>query len=312
MTRLICRQNINDAAALLNAGELVAFPTETVYGLGADATNDLAVAAIFAAKNRPSFNPLIVHVPDIEIAETLVTFSPEARALADAFWPGPMTLVLPQKGNAGLSDLVTSGLDTVGIRVPAHPLAQELLRQAGRPIAAPSANPSGKISPTTAEHVLSGLEGRIAAVVDGGPCAVGLESTIFGGDPITILRPGGIPIEQAQDVLRRDIARHIPADMPSAPGQLASHYAPEALITLDVQTPGDAPHLGFGPGRADLNLSESGDLIEAAANLFSMLRKMDTLAGQSEAGRFTVAPIPDAGLGHAIRDRLKRAAAPRP
>jgi len=152
---------------LLNAGELVAFPTETVYGLGADATNDIAVAAIFAAKNRPSFNPLIVHVPDIEIAETLVTFSPEARALADAFWPGPMTLVLPQKGNGELSDLVTSGLDTVGIRVPAHPLAQELLRQAGRPIAAPSANPSGKISPTTAEHVLSGLEGRIAAVVDG-------------------------------------------------------------------------------------------------------------------------------------------------
>jgi len=231
VTRLIFRQNINDAAALLNAGELVAFPTETVYGLGADATNDLAVAAIFAAKNRPSFNPLIVHVADIEIAETLVTFSPEARALADAFWPGPMTLVLPQKGNAGLSDLVTSGLDTVGIRVPAHPLAQELLRQAGRPIAAPSANPSGKISPTTAEHVLSGLEGRIAAVVDGGPCAVGLESTIFGGDPIS------------------DIARHIPADMPSAPGQLASHYAPEALITLDVQTPGDAPHLGFGAGR---------------------------------------------------------------
>ena len=303
---------MGDAAALLKDGNLVAFPTETVYGLGADATNDKAVAAIFAAKNRPSFNPLIVHVADAETAEALVTFTPEARLLAQAFWPGPMTLVLPRRPDTPLCDLVTAGLDTVGIRVPAHPLAQELLRQAGLPIAAPSANPSGKISPTTAAHVMAGLEGRIAAVLDGGACTVGLESTIFGGDPITLLRPGGISLEDAEKVLERRIIRAEATASPTAPGQLASHYAPEAAITLDVQTPGDAPHLGFGPGAADRNLSERGDLGEAAANLFALLREMDEMAAASGTKRFTVAPIPDTGLGQAIRDRLRRAAAPRP
>jgi len=312
VARLINRHKINDAAALLKAGELVAFPTETVYGLGADATNNQAVAAIFAAKNRPTFNPLIVHVADMETAETLVTFTPEARLLAQAFWPGPMTLVLPKRADTPLCDLVTAGLDTVGIRVPAHPLAQELLRKAGLPIAAPSANPSGKISPTTAAHVMAGLETRIAAVLDGGACAVGVESTIFGGDPVTLLRPGGIPLEAAEKALGRSIKPAKATASPTAPGQLASHYAPEAAITLDVQTPGDAPHLGFGPGAADLNLSEQGDLVEAAANLFALLREMDALAAASDTKRFTVAPIPDTGLGQAIRDRLHRAAAPRP
>ena len=312
MARLINRHKINDAAALLKAGELVAFPTETVYGLGADATNNQAVAAIFAAKNRPTFTPLIVHVADMETAETLVTFTPEARLLAQAFWPGPMTLVLPKRADTPLCDLVTAGLDTVGIRVPAHPLAQELLRKAGLPIAAPSANPSGKISPTTAAHVMAGLETRIAAVLDGGACAVGVESTIFGGDPVTLLRPGGIPLEAAEKALGRSIKPAKATASPTAPGQLASHYAPEAAITLDVQTPGDAPHLGFGPGAADLNLSEQGDLVEAAANLFALLREMDALAAASDTKRFTVAPIPDTGLGQAIRDRLHRAAAPRP
>lgn len=312
VTQLLSSHQTSNAAALLRAGQLVAFPTETVYGLGADATNDQAVAAIFAAKNRPSFNPLIVHVADVRAAEALALFSKEARALADAFWPGPMTLVLPMRRDTQLCDLVTSGLSTVGIRVPAHPLAQDVLREVGVPIAAPSANPSGKISPTTADHVMSGLENRIAAVLDGGACTVGLESTIFGGEPIAILRPGGIPIEAAETVLGHAILPAQPSAAPTAPGQLVSHYAPDATIALDVDTSRDAPHLGFGPGQADLNLSESGDLVEAAANLFSMLREMDALAAESGMKRFTIAPIPDTGLGQAIRDRLNRAAAPRP
>ncbi len=303
---------MNEAATLLKAGALVAFPTETVYGLGADATNDRAVAAIFAAKNRPSFNPLIVHVADIDTARSLAVFSDEANALAEALWPGPMTLVLPKRDDAQLCDLVSAGLDTVGIRVPAHPLAHELLKEAGLPIAAPSANPSGKISPTMAEHVLTGLNGRIAAVLDGGACNVGLESTIFGGDPIALLRPGGIPLETAEKLLGRAVSHAKPTATPTAPGQLASHYAPDAAILLDVTTPGEAPHLGFGPGQADRNLSESGDLSEAATRLFALLREMDVLANRSKAKHFTVAPIPGTGLGHAIRDRLTRAAAPRP
>ena len=312
MTRLLFRHQVNEAASLLKAGELVAFPTETVYGLGADATNDQAVAAIFAAKNRPTFNPLIVHVADIAAARELVDFSDEAEALAEAFWPGPMTLVLPKSDSAQLSDLVTAGLDTVGIRVPAHPLAHDLIKETGLPLAAPSANPSGKISPTKAEHVLAGLDGRIAAVLDGGACTVGLESTIFGGDPVSLLRPGGVPLEAAEKVLGRAILPAHPSATPNSPGQLASHYAPDATITLDVETPGDAPHLGFGPGPADRNLSKSGDLSEAATRLFALLREMDVLASGSNTKRFTVSPIPDTGLGRAIRDRLSRAAAPRP
>ncbi len=311
VTKTLTQSQLLDAAQLLRDGKLVAFPTETVYGLGADATNDRAVAAIFEAKNRPSFNPLIVHLPDVAAAEAFVTFSDEARTLADAFWPGPMSLVLPLRGDVGLSDLVTAGLDTVAIRVPAHPLAQALLREVGLPIAAPSANPSGKISPTTAAHVLDGLSGRIAAVVDGGQCGVGLESSIFGGDPITLLRPGGISREAAEGALGRALAQGGGLAKPNAPGQLASHYAPDAGIRLNVEAKQDVAHLGFGTGTADLNLSPTGNLTEAAANLFSMLRKMDALTQAAGADHFTVAPIPQHGLGLAINDRLTRAAAPR-
>ena len=307
------KSEIGRAASLLREGVLVAFPTETVYGLGADATNGEAVAAIFAAKNRPSFNPLIVHVADAAAAEALVMFTPEARRLAEAFWPGPMSLVLPLRDDAGLSDLVTAGLATVAIRVPAQPVAQELLRMAGRPIAAPSANPSGKISPTTADHVLEGLGGRIAAVLDDGPCTVGLESTIIGSEPLQLLRPGGLAVEEVEDLLGHKISSALPGDAktPTAPGQLLSHYAPEAAVRLDVQASEDAPHLGFGPGACTASLSESGSLEEAAAKLFSMLRRMDAEAAAQGSPYFTVAPIPDVGLGRAIRDRLARAAAPR-
>ena len=305
MTEMLKVGALSQAASFLSKGELVAFPTETVYGLGADATNGRAVAGIFKAKNRPSFNPLIVHVPDLEAAERLAVFTPQARALATAFWPGPMSLVMPLRPDAGLSDLVTAGLDTVAVRVPAHPLAQQLLRLLGRPVAAPSANPSGKISPTTAQHVMAGLEGRIAAVLDGGACPVGLESSIFGGAPIQLLRPGGISREAAQEVLGVPVPDAADQTI-TAPGQLSSHYAPDAAVRLNSAKM-DAPHLGFGAGEADLNLSESGDLAEAASNLFAMLRQMDGLS----QSHFTVAPIPNHGLGLAINDRLNRAAAPR-
>ncbi len=310
VTETLNASQLHDAARLLRDGGLVAFPTETVYGLGADASNAKAVAAIYAAKNRPSFNPLIVHLPSIGAAHTYVTFTDEALTLAQAFWPGPMSLVLPLRPDAGLSDLVTAGLTTVAIRIPAHPLARELLEQAGVPVAAPSANPSGKISPTTAAHVLDGLDGRIAAVLDGGACGVGLESSIFGGDPITLLRPGGISVEAASAALGREVKQGGALSKPNAPGQLASHYAPDAGVRLNAAK-GAAPHLGFGAGPSDLNLSPSANLTEAATNLFSMLRKMDALAAKQNAGHFTVAPIPATGLGLAINDRLTRAAAPR-
>ncbi|WP_224824915.1 L-threonylcarbamoyladenylate synthase [Cognatishimia sp. MH4019] len=298
------REGITDAAALLQKGALVAFPTETVYGLGADATNGQAVASIFAAKNRPSFNPLIVHVPDLETAETLVEFPQTARDIAQAFWPGPLTLVLPVKPGA-VSDLVTAGLPTLAIRLPAHPLAQELLRQANRPIAAPSANPSGAISPTTADHVIAGLDGQIAAILDGGPCAVGLESTILGFDPApTLLRPGGLPQEALEAALGAPLLTRQP-DTPNAPGQLASHYAPDATVRLNI-TETDGTLLGFGAMQSTLNLSPAGDLTEAAANLFAYLRQLDT-----GTDIIHVAPIPETGLGRAINDRLRRAAAPR-
>jgi len=295
---------ISEAAALLRDGSLVAFPTETVYGLGADATNGRAVAAIFTAKNRPSFNPLIVHVPDLAAAEALVVFSQTARDIAQAFWPGPLTLVLPVRPDV-VSDLVTAGLPTLAIRIPAHPLAQELLRLADRPIAAPSANPSGAISPTTADHVANGLNGKIAAILDGGACEVGLESTILGFDPEpTLLRPGGLPQEALEAALRSPL-RIAQPQTPTAPGQLASHYAPDASVRLNI-TQTDGTLLGFGPMECTLNLSPSGDLTEAATNLFAYLRQLD-----ESTDRIDVAPIPETGLGRAINDRLRRAAAPR-
>ena len=300
------------AAALIRAGRLVAFPTETVYGLGGDATDDRAVAQIFAAKGRPRFNPLIVHVPGLEEAGRIAVFDARARAVAEAFWPGPLTLVLPVREGAGISPLVTAGLPTVAVRVPAHPLARALLRAVGRPVAAPSANPSGRVSPTRAAHVVEGLSGRIAAVLDGGACAVGVESTILGleGTP-ALLRPGGIPAEALEAALGARLAQGGSAERPNAPGQLASHYAPGAKVRLEARAAETGEILvGFGPVKGDLTLSEGGDLVEAAAALFHVLREADQLAGPD--GRIAFAPIPDRGLGRAINDRLRRAAAPRP
>ncbi len=298
------------AAAILGAQGLVAFPTETVYGLGGDARSDLAVARIFDAKGRPRFNPLIVHVPDLAAAKAFAVFDARAEAVAAAFWPGPLTLVLPLRADSGLSPLVTAELDTVAIRIPAHPVAQALLRAFGGPLAAPSANPSGRVSPTRAAHVLEGLSGRIDAVLDGGACAVGVESTILGLiDAPALLRPGGVATE-ALEALLGPLAYGGNAEKPNAPGQLASHYAPGAAVRLNADTalPGEV-RLGFGAGAADLNLSVNGDLIEAAANLFHLLREADALAGQG--GRIAIARVPEQGLGRAINDRLRRAAAPR-
>ncbi|MCA0204100.1 MAG: threonylcarbamoyl-AMP synthase [Proteobacteria bacterium] len=298
-----------DAAGLLRSGALVAFPTETVYGLGGDARDDGAVAAIFAAKGRPRFNPLIAHLPGLAEVERYARLTPLARRLAQAFWPGPLTLVLPLRG--GLSPLVTAGLDTVAIRVPAHPVAQALLQAFGGPLAAPSANPSGRISPVTARHVLEGLGGRIAAVVDGGDCAVGLESTILDatGEVPVLLRAGGLPVEAIEALGLRVAARQGSAI--TAPGQLASHYAPRGRVRLEVTEPEPGEiWVGFGPcPGAALTLSEAGDTTEAAARLFHALHEADALAGPE--GRIAFAPVPETGLGRAINDRLRRAAAPR-
>lgn len=298
------------AAQILRAGGLVSFPTETVYGLGADASNDRAVARVFEAKGRPSFNPLIVHLPDMAAVARYARLEGAAERLADAFWPGPLTLVLPLRDGGGLSPLVSAGLPTVAVRVPDHALARALLEAVGRPVAAPSANPSGRISPTTAEHVLAGLGGRIEAVLDGGPCAVGVESTIVGFSPEPVLlRPGGLPVEAIEACLGAPLMRQAPDAAINAPGQLASHYAPEAPLRLDATSarPGERL-LGFGPVEgALLNLSPSGDMVEAAANLFHHLHKLDA----GGAGPIAVSPVPDTGLGRAINDRLRRAAAPR-
>jgi L-threonylcarbamoyladenylate synthase len=297
------------AAAILRAGGLVAFPTETVYGLGGDARSDMAAARIFEAKGRPRFNPLIAHVASVEAARRIARFTHEAERLAAAFWPGPLTLVLPLAEDAGIAPLVTAGLPTVAVRVPAHPLARRLLSAFGGPVAAPSANPSGKLSPTRAEDVLAGLAGRIDAVLDGGPCPVGVESTIVGLDgPPRLLRPGGLPVEAVEACLGAPLGTADPGAAPSAPGMLASHYAPEAPLRLGATeaAPGEVL-LGFGPVAGDLSLSPTGDLTEAAANLFHHLRTLD-----ARGARIAVAPIPDTGLGRAINDRLSRAAAPRP
>jgi L-threonylcarbamoyladenylate synthase len=305
---------IATAAAILRRGGIVALPTETVYGLAGDARSAAAVAAIYAAKGRPAFNPLIIHLPDAATAEAVGQFDARARRLAEAFWPGPLTLVLPLRPGAGLAPAVTAGLPTVALRVPAHDVAQAVLAAFGGPLAAPSANPSGRISPTTADHVLAGLDGRIDAVIDGGPCSVGLESTIVGlaGDAPAILRPGGLPAEAVAAVLGQAPVRPEDPAVPQAPGQLASHYAPRAAVRLDAVAPGPGEiWVGFGPGcdGAALSLSPSGDPAEAAARLFAVLHQADALAGPS--GRIAVATVPDAGLGRAVNDRLRRAAAPR-
>ncbi|RVV97840.1 threonylcarbamoyl-AMP synthase [Mesobaculum littorinae] len=301
------------AAALLRAGQLVAFATETVYGLGADATDADAVAGIYAAKGRPSFNPLIVHVPDLAAAERVAVFDARARALAAAFWPGPLTLVLPLRDGAGIAPGVTAGLDTVAIRVPAPATARDLLARTRRPVAAPSANPSGRISPTRAAHVLEGLDGRIAAVLEGGDCPVGVESTILSlagapGDAPRLLRPGGIPREALEAHLGEVESGADAKATPTSPGQLLSHYAPRARLRLSApRAEAGEVYLAFGPAPGGWTLSTAADPAEAAAALFQTLRDMDA-AG---IARIAVAPIPDAGLGLAINDRLRRAAAPR-
>ncbi|MEM9062106.1 MAG: L-threonylcarbamoyladenylate synthase [Pseudomonadota bacterium] len=299
------------AAELLRLGELVAFPTETVYGLGGDATNAEAVARIFEAKERPSFNPLIAHVAEVGQATDLIELPEAGKRLASAFWPGPLTLVAPLKPGVEIAGLATAGLSTIALRVPASRLANRLLREAGRPVAAPSANPSGGISPTRAEHVLNGLGGKFAAVLDGGVCEVGLESTILGfeEDTVVLLRPGGLTVERIEDVLGRCL-KHFDGTDVTAPGQLASHYAPNARVRLNAQrTNHDELFLTFGSGdTGDLSLSPTGDLSEAAARLFESLHSLDA---QSAGRTIAVAPIPEEGLGIAINDRLRRAAAPR-
>jgi len=301
-------EGIARAAEVLANGSLVAFPTETVYGLGADARQGDAVAAIYEAKGRPSFNPLIVHVADIKSAQTYVEWSAQADALARLFWPGPLTLVLPLREGHGLSSLVTAGLSTVGLRVPAHPAAQAMLAHFDGPVAAPSANLSGRISPTTADHVLAGLDGRIAAVLDDGACAVGVESTIIGFDNMqaVLLRAGGVAAEEIEAVLGTSLA--LPeAGSITAPGQMSSHYAPSGAVRLNATKARAGEHmLGFGAVDGTLNLSASGDLAEAAANLFGHLHLLDALGGP-----IAVAPVPMRRLGVAINDRLNRAAAPR-
>jgi len=303
------------AARLLRDGALVALPTETVYGLGGDATSDRAVARIFAAKDRPRFNPLIVHVPGLAEAEALGDFDQRARMAARHFWPGALTLVLPRRTAGGLSLLASAGLDTVALRAPRHPVAQSLLRTTGKPIAAPSANRSGRISPTTAAHVAAELGDNVALILDAGPCPVGLESTVLDlTSPVPVLlRPGGVTLEELTDLLGAIETRQTDADIPRAPGSLPSHYAPSLPVRLDAlkARPGEAL-LAFSPeappGFAEvLWLSRTGDLAEAAANLFALLRRLD----RPEFTGIAVMPIPERGLGRAINDRLRRAAAPR-
>ena len=310
-TQLLCADaaGLLAGTAVLRQGGLLAFPTETVYGLGADARNGRAVAAIYAAKGRPAFNPLIVHLADSQAARDLCAFNPMADMLAAAFWPGALTLVLPLRPGSGISELVTAGLFTLAVRVPDHPVAHAMLQTFGGPVAAPSANPSGRISPTTAAHVVAGLGGRIDAVLDGGDCAVGLESTIIGFDPgPVLLRAGGVPAEVIEAALGQPLGRPSDPAMPNAPGQLASHYAPLGQMRLNITNPAPGEVLlGFGPVQAALNLSASGDLTEAAANLFGHLHRLDAMG----AAHIAVSPIPEQGLGRAINDRLRRAAAPR-
>jgi L-threonylcarbamoyladenylate synthase len=302
---------IAEAARGLAAGGLVAFPTETVYGLGADATNGEAVARLYAAKGRPQFNPLIAHVYDLAAAKRLAVFDARAEQLAAAFWPGPLTLVLPKSAACDVSDLALAGLDTIALRMPAHPVARELLKAFGKPVVAPSANKSGHVSPTNAAHVLADLRGRIDLIIDDGPCEVGVESTIVSLDGApTLLRPGGLPREEIERVLGRPLTDTPVSEMPTAPGMLASHYAPKAQVRLNAETArAGETLLAFGPGApADTpNLSPRGDLVEAAANLFSYLRALD----RDGAKVIAVMPVPGEGLGEAINDRLRRAAAPR-
>ena len=305
---------IAEAAALVSSGNLVAFPTETVYGVGADATNDKAVATLFAVKKRPRFNPLIVHFASPEAAAQAAAFDDRARALSEAFWPGALTLVLKRQPSSRLSLLVSSGLETLAVRVPDHPIAEALLTAADCPIAAPSANRSGCVSPTTAAHVVDSLGGRIAMILDGGACRVGVESTVLDltGRTPALLRPGGLAVESVESVVG-PVAAPDDRGAPKSPGMLSRHYAPGIPIRLNAAAvrPGEAL-LAFGmealqgTAEATLNLSPTGDLEEAAANLFAMIRALD----RPRFAAIAVMPVPERGLGHAINDRLRRAAEP--
>ncbi len=324
-TEITTRVALADASTILQAartlasGGLVAFPTETVYGLGADATNATAIARLYAAKGRPAFNPLIAHVTSLAAARVLAEFDEASEKLATEFWPGPLTLVLRKRPDCPVAELATAGLDTIAVRVPDHPVAREILHAFGRPIVAPSANRSGHVSPTTAAHVLADMCGRIDLIVDDGPTAVGLESTIVAclDGRRLLLRPGGLPRTELERVLGAplDDATANDADAPLAPGMLASHYAPRARLRIEAREvhAGEAL-LAFGPAPPGaeravrvLNLSSHSDLMEAAANLFAHLRALDA----SGAATIAVMPIPHDGLGEAINDRLARAAAPR-
>lgn len=308
--------NIGKAASHLLAGELVVFPTETVYGLGGDATNDMAVARIFDAKGRPRFNPLIVHFAQPAQARLQARFDQPADRLAAIFWPGPLTLVLPRQRDCQISLLASAGLETIAVRVPSHPVAHSLLAACGRPVAAPSANVSGKVSPTTAGHAAETIGAKVAMILDGGPCGIGIESTVIdlSGETAALLRHGAVLEEEVTAVIGPVIDRtRLSTARPGSPGMLASHYAPDLPLRLDARNvdPGEAL-LAFGPhamsGAAETrNLSARGDLVEAAANLFAMLRTLD----RPEFSGIAVMPIPERGIGRAINDRLRRAAAPR-
>jgi L-threonylcarbamoyladenylate synthase len=323
VTQRLAPEEVARAAALLRAGELVAFPTETVYGLGADARSGRAVAAVFEAKGRPHFNPLICHFAEAEAAFAEALPDDRARTLAARFWPGPLTMVLPRRAECRIDLLAGAGLDTLAVRVPAHPLALALIRAADVPVAGPSANRSGQVSPTTAEHVLDGLGGRIAAVLDGGPCAVGVESTVLdlaaGG--AALLRPGGVPVEEIEALIG-PVARPIPIAAAErtrslrSPGMMLSHYAPSLPVRLDaLAVAADEALLAFGPplpgAGAVWQLSEARDLRDAAARLFAGLRWLDAEGQRLGLARIAVMRVPMAGLGAAINDRLGRAAAPR-
>lgn len=297
---------ITRAADLLRSGGLVAMPTETVYGLAANAANAEAIARLYAAKGRPRFNPLIAHVASLEMAQAQGAFSRQALELVEAFWPGPLTLVVDVSEHGTVSDLARAGLPSLALRMPNHPVAQSLLSEFGGPLVAPSANPSGKISPTRAEHVATDMGDRVDLILDGGTCTAGLESTIIDarGDRPALLRPGSLDPAEIERVWPGLIRPEANPDAPQSPGQMLRHYAPNAKLRLHAATPDEGEaFLGFGPGEATLNLSTSADLTEAAANLFRMLRELD-----QRYDRIAVAPIPSHGLGEAINDRLTRAA----
>lgn len=298
--------SIAAAVKVLRNGGLVAIPTETVYGLAANAADGEAVAGLYAAKHRPSFNPLIAHVADLEMAQREGVFTANALGLANAFWPGPLTIVVDLAPTGSVSDLARAGLDSIALRIPAHSVARQLLSKFGAPLVAPSANPSGQISPTKAEHVAGDMAGKIDLVLDGGPCTAGVESTIIDarGEHPVLLRPGSLNPSLIETVWPGLIRPTLDPDAPQSPGQLLRHYAPRAQLRLNVTTPDSREaYLGFGRGSATLNLSPTANLTEAAANLFAMLRELDARYDQ-----IAVAPIPDEGLGEAINDRLTRAA----